>query len=351
MRCHHGPVRRTLLLVVAGALVALTPASPAAAHSVAGAGATNYLARLHSVEPPVPGIEVRVVEHGSRVEMTNTSDEDVVVLGYRDEPYLRVGPDGVFENARSPATYINRERTATADIPRSADPEAAPEWRKVSDGRTARWHDHRMHHMGQSDPPAVRDAPGERHVVTPEWTVTMRHGDTTIRATGDLVWVPGPSPVPWLAVAALLAIATAAVVITASWAPALAAITAVLVVIDVAHVVGTAAFAAGSFIGALGDTLGGSVLSLIGWAAGAATVGLLARHRPEGLFAAGVAGVSIAVNGGLADLADLSRSQLPFAWPDVLGRAAVVGAIGLGLGLVVAAFLGVARHPVTLEAR
>ena len=339
MRCHHGRVRRTLLVVVVGALIALTPASPAAAHSVAGMGATNYLARLRSVEPVVSGVEIRVVEHGNRIQLTNTSGEDVIVLGYQDEPYLRVGPDGVFENVRSPATYVNRERSATADIPASADADASPEWRRVSDGRTARWHDHRLHHMGAADSQAARD-----------WTVTMRHGDTTIRATGDLVWVPGPSGAPWLVGAALLAAATAAMALTGAWAPTLAAITAVLVAIDIANVAGTAAFASGSFIAAVGDTLGGSVLSILGWAAGVAAVWLLTRRRPEGLFAAGVAGVSIAVNGGLADLSVLDRSQLPFAWPEVLARAAVAGAIGLGLGLVAAAFIGVARLPVTLGA-
>ena len=50
------------------------------------------------------------------------------MLGYQDEPYLRVGPDGVFENRRSPAVYLNANRRGSTAVPRSADPDAEPDW-------------------------------------------------------------------------------------------------------------------------------------------------------------------------------------------------------------------------------
>ena len=46
----------------------------------------------------------------ARLELTNDTDTDVIVRATEGEPYLRIGPDGVFENLLSPATYINRTR-------------------------------------------------------------------------------------------------------------------------------------------------------------------------------------------------------------------------------------------------
>ena len=343
-------MRRSTPLVLAALALLLVAAPPAAAHSVDGAGATNFTARLRSIDPEVPGLDIRLVEHGGRMEITNTTGEEALVLGYQDEPYLRIGPDGVFENTRSPATYLNRDVSMTAELPPQADPEAEPEWARVGSGPTVRYHDHRLHWMADEDPEAVQAEPGRRHVVTPEQTVlVLRLGDTTVEATGELVWIPGPSSLPWLALALVLAVGTAALAVTRRWAVALAAATAVLVAVDLGHVVGTAAFPADGFGDAIGRTLGGSVVSMVGWLAGVAAVVLLLRGRSEGLFAAGVAGISIAINGGLSDVGDLSRSQLPFGGPEVLARGAVAVAIGVGAGLVIAAFLGVQRHPVALR--
>ena len=85
------------------------------------------------------------------------------MLGYDDEPYLRVGPHGVFENTRSPATYLNRSTTITGTPPQSADVErGARVAHGSSSGTTASWHDHRAHFMGGDDPPRVARDPGTR---------------------------------------------------------------------------------------------------------------------------------------------------------------------------------------------
>ena len=57
---------------------------------------------------------VRIRDLGRRIELVNDTDQDVVVLGYQSEPYLRVGPAGVFENGRSPSLYQNRVTTGAA---------------------------------------------------------------------------------------------------------------------------------------------------------------------------------------------------------------------------------------------
>ena len=75
---------------------------------------------------------------------------------------------------RSPARYLNRTTDASTPVPDSADPEAAPDWRRTGDGSTLHWHDHRAHWMGAADPPIVQRDPGSEHVVQ-RWRIDA-HG-------------------------------------------------------------------------------------------------------------------------------------------------------------------------------
>lgn len=339
-------MRRTLVTVAMVIACLVITASPASAHGVSGVGATNFQTRLKQVSPQVPGVTMRVVEIGSRFELRNSTDQEVVVLGYQGEPYLRVGPEGVFENQRSPATYLNASRHGTNTVPGSADPKASPEWKKVSDEPVARWHDHRIHWMGSQDPPTVRRAPDRRHVVIPEWTIPVQMGARSITATGDLVWVPAPSPLPWLVLALALLGGVAALGLTAAWGPAVAVVVALLVAADIVHAVGSASAKAGPTGAKIAEIVAGSFLSIVAWAAGAVAVWMLAHRRPQGLLAAGFAGLFIALSGGVADLVDLTRSQVPFAWGAALARLLVSASLGAGLGLVGAATLGLRRNRV-----
>ncbi len=132
------------------------------------------------------------------------------------EPYLRVGPKGVFENVRSPATYLNRSTTITGSPPKSADAKATPVWRHVSTGTTASWHDHRAHFMGGDDPPEVVRHPDQRRVVD-NWVIPMRVGSTDVAARGQLIYVPPPSPWPWVVAAVLIAALVVGLSRTRAW--------------------------------------------------------------------------------------------------------------------------------------
>lgn len=320
------------LALALGWLVLL--AGPAAAHSAEGSDATNFQTRLLSVTPQIPGLDVEVIEHGNRIQVTNNTGEEVVVLGYDGEPYLRLGPDGVAENLRSPATYLNQDRDAATAVPGSADPEAGPEWASVSDGNVARWHDHRIHWMGGEDPPAVRQDPDHRHTIIPEWAVPLQVGDTTVEAEGDLIWVPGPSSVPWLALAAVLFAATfASLWLLPKWRlltiPALVA----MVAADAVHAFGIGLESTGGLGSQLGHVLTGSSLSVVGWGLALVAGVLLARGRDGGLVAAAMAGILITVNGGVVEITALSRSQITFAWDDSLFRATAAIALGVGAAI------------------
>ena len=140
---------------------------------------------------------------GSRLEVENRTGQEIVVLGYKDEPYLRIGPEGVFQNKLSPATYINRSRQGgtrreSAEKAKVGD----TDWEKVSSEPLARWHDHRIHWMGHINPPEVRNEPGRaaRHQMSQRPAVGRAACGSAPRrssAKGDLVWEPGPSPLPW----------------------------------------------------------------------------------------------------------------------------------------------------------
>src|SRR5437764_832098 len=85
------------------------PASSAGPSTATGGPiSTNWRSTLEAVTPPVTGVRVSVVDLSQRLKLSNAGPTEVMVLGYHGEPYLRVGPAGVFENVRSPAHFLNR---------------------------------------------------------------------------------------------------------------------------------------------------------------------------------------------------------------------------------------------------
>jgi hypothetical protein len=335
-------MRRTTITVVTALIWLVALASPASAHTVSGVGATNWQTTLGTISPAVPGLTIKVVETGSRLELTNHGPE-VVVLGYEQEPYLRVGPHGVFENVLSPATYLNCSRNG-CPVSSVANPQAPPQWKQISSGPTVRWHDHRIHWMGTQLPPDVRRAPGQVHQ-RPPWTVTLKQGATLITVTGHLTWVPGPSPLPWLLLALLLLVGAAAVGVAGAWGLPMAVLVALLTVNDLYHALAIAFSVSGGFGSQMLRFFTGSFYSIIGWILGLLAVRLLLGRRVDGLYAAAFAGVSAALFTGLLDVTVLSHSEAPFNGPLGLDRVTVAVSLGLGIGVAAGAVLALRRVP------
>jgi hypothetical protein len=168
------------------ALVALCAVAPSAA---AHEGNPNYRSQVRAISPAVGGVEAQVLNYDDRIELRNEGDQTVVVEGYRAEPYLRFGPDGVVEvNRRSPAAYLNEDRFANVSVPRSADPGATPEWRVVSRNGRYDWHDHRIHWMASTPPPRVRENEEARTKVF-DWRLPLAAAGRRSVIRGSLVWV------------------------------------------------------------------------------------------------------------------------------------------------------------------
>ncbi|MEH1097904.1 hypothetical protein [Micromonospora sp. CPCC 205561] len=334
-------------LVLAGALAGvLALAAPALAHGADAPDGTDYRTRVSAVGPTLPGVTVRVVEAGARLELTNAGERPVEVIGYSGEPYLRVAPDGVYENVRSPATYLNRTIAGDTRLPAEADPAAAPEWRRVDGSTTVRWHDQRALWREAAPPPQVRAAPDREHRVR-DWAVPLRVGTDTGEIRGTLDWVPPPDAYVWwvAATVGLLAVGALGLLPAGSGpgARALAGLGGLLVVGGVAAVV----FTVGRELDAGARGVGGVLTGLLGgqvWALltglGAIAAGLFAlARRPAADFALALAGACLALFAGVANAAVFARAVAPVPWPATTARTMIAVVLIAGAGVTAAGAL------------
>jgi len=300
---------RRFALIVAVVAGALAPATPASAHSGDTPDATAYRTTVTGISTPEPGLSVRAVEAGARLELVNKTGHTVEILGYSGEPYLAVKPDGTWENTSSPAAYRNQTLTGETAVPATADPTAPPTWRRVSTSTTVRWHDQRTHWLTPGLPPPAQADPHHTQRLR-DWTVPLREGVRTFEIRGTLDWVPPPTAWLWWLGAALLALTVTA-----------------------AGLRGTKPIAA---IALIAGTIAISYASARSFAIPVLAVGLLAvaagiRPRP---FLLTLAGAGLAVFAGFNEAAAFSQAVLPVAGPAWCARAAVLVALGAGLGLV-----------------
>jgi hypothetical protein len=331
--------------VVTAFVVLIVMAQPASAHTVSGQGSTNFQSRVLSISPALPTLSAKMVELGSLIQITWTGSDDLIVKGYDGEPYLRLGPDGIWRNRLSTATYLNSTRYGAITIPPYANDQAAPDWVKISSGHTIVYHDHRTHWMGGVLPTGVRTSPGTFQTVFQKpWQISLTEAGRPITITGQLYWVPGVSPWPWVAlIIALLALGILAGV-NRRWAWALLAITALIVAADVLHAVGTGLDFAGSLTHRLLLIVGDSYYSIVAWILGVVAIRFLSRRSLDGLFAAVFTGLVIGIFGGLTDIGSLSHSQIPYDFGAQMARVLVAVSIGGSAGLVAGAFIAYRRH-------
>ncbi len=144
----------TRVLLLLGAIMTLVLGLPSTAYADP-AGPTDYQTEVVAVEPPADGLEIAVIGGDAFIQFEVLSGTAVDVVGYRGEPFLRFGADGVVEvNDNAPSAYLSEDRYGETDVPDRADPAADPEWRQVADDGAYAWHDHRAHWMNEDRPAA-----------------------------------------------------------------------------------------------------------------------------------------------------------------------------------------------------
>ena len=175
-------LRRTCAVALA---VLLTAVPAAYAHNAS----PDYLTQVNAVTPATKGVTVTVINRSDRLLLHNTSNANVLIDGYKGEPYARVKADGTVEvNTDSPAYYLNEDRFGQSKAPASADGKGAPQWKVLSKTGRFEWHDHRMHWMSQQPPSQVQGVTKKTKIF--DWTVPLKVGATAGAIKGTLFWTP-----------------------------------------------------------------------------------------------------------------------------------------------------------------
>ncbi len=314
------------LVALSGIAAAIVmSAAPASAHAGMSVKLTNYRTDITSFEPAVRGVHLKVVSLGEKLRLQNDTSTEVIVDGYEGEPYLRAGRGGAYVNTKSPAYFLNQTVDGRTGQPPAADAQAPPEWRKLSSSHSLSWHDHRTHWMAVADSPEVAGGRGQRHVVIPEWNVSMHQGNQILAVRGTVTYVPPVSRLPWL-VLALVVAAIAAVIVTRKngLGRSCGAIVGFVVLLYVAHFAGELGIAKVSFDNA--------VTLLVATSMGTLGAIFSVKRVDASIWVSLFATALVALLGGLSDFAFLANSQLPTALPTPVARAVVALLIGAGLG-------------------
>jgi hypothetical protein len=180
----------------------------------------------------------------------------------------------------------------------------------------------------------VQAAPDETHSVG-EWNIELQAaGSQKSVVSGHIVWVPGPSPWPWIAVMVVVAAVVASIGWLTRWLTPFRAGLSAMVAIDVVN----AAASVTTRDGPLRDIVLRDPLTTLAWVAALASV-LLLHDQSDRLWVAIAAGAAwvIAVTSLFNDSSALSQSQLPTDLAPALARGYISLTIALAIGIIIAA--------------
>jgi len=216
-------MRAALGALLAASLVALGLPAGALAHGGGGPVAVGERLELDPASRELDGVRVRVYDSDRAVEVRVAAGTVLLVRGRDGEPMLRVDDEGAWVNAASPTAQADRL------VPRGSSG-----WVLVERGSAFAWHDGRVTQPADSGPAASTRF---------ELPVEVDGRSATI--AGSVVGVPRPAFWPWLAGAAGLVVALAA--LARLWRRGLPLLTVVLgTVAGAAALVAIAGFAAGA---------------------------------------------------------------------------------------------------------
>lgn len=151
--------------------------------------AGQFVARLTVPEQVRPGIHAQVLPGPvPGLYITNTTAETLVVFGRNDEPFIRIGPEGVFANVKSPTWQHSARAEVSSDNKTLADAKAPPQWVMTSPSASFSWIETRAAYR-RSGPPAGIAKRGVKSELQ-RWHIPMQLGDTRLELGGATDWVP-----------------------------------------------------------------------------------------------------------------------------------------------------------------
>ncbi|HET9654449.1 MAG TPA: hypothetical protein VFP72_03790 [Kineosporiaceae bacterium] len=206
-------LRHTLKVGLAALLLSGTVMAPAMAADSSSPDAANYQSVVTSIQPAVPGLQVKVGAQNGTVTVVNGTGKTVTVVGYTNEDYLRITPSGVEENANSLTATINASPSLDKMSANMASAMAQPaNWVHKSNTPSATWKDYRVQWTNKQRPPIVVADPHNQHTVF-TWAVNLKVDNQPVLALGEVRW----TGTPWLSTTQiiLLVVGGAALLIAA----------------------------------------------------------------------------------------------------------------------------------------
>jgi hypothetical protein len=316
-----------MAVVLAVIVASLALPAPAFAHGPVDPAASSFLARVGSVPP---GVAAKVVDGDQRMWLQVDPARTLVVLDYRQAPYLRFDRAGVQVNQNSEMFYLNQVPVEAP--PAGLGPATPPHWVPVTSGHAYEWHDGRL-----SDLAATALAPGARNLG--QWRIAVRVDGAPSALAGGLYYAASPSIV-WF------------------W-PIIVGLACVLAVLrlhrpelDLRVARGLASVALAAFtVAAIAQQLHGRpsvsigqeltlavALAFAGWAASRL---VLRRHGWFTFFLI----AAVAIWEGASLITVLADGYVLLALPPLLVRAAVVSCASAGVALLPVVFV-MAERPV-----
>lgn len=175
--------------VLLGALLAVGPlgATPAEAHTVG----PQLLTIFDAIAPPAPGVSYQVLSTGAApyVTVALSGNHTFEIFGLLGEPFIRMGPDGVQTNRRSPSVeYLIKDPAKPLNLP--AVNNQPPAWDSVSTDAVFHYYERRAEwpHTGQ---PVEAQALG-RPAVVYRFSIPASYDGRPVAILGHVRWVPAP---------------------------------------------------------------------------------------------------------------------------------------------------------------
>jgi len=279
------------------ALVALGAPAPASAHVRTGSVAVDYRVRVFPTRLP---LTAHVYLGDRAVRLSVQQGHSVTVLGYGDEPFLRIDDAGV--------TILNSPTAAALRLtPRHKS------------GRSFVWHDARVRGL----PPGLDRG---------RWTIPLLVDGRQARLAGELLRAHAPPVWPWLALGLPFAATTALVLLRRAALERSAIVLGVLAGTGTCTTAASFAFASNASEGRWVEAGNEAVFALVGLA-------VIARgSRDARVIAAGALGL-LALATALTKIPVFLHGIVLSALPATPSRVAValtvwIGAAATALGVV-----------------